>query len=369
MAKRTSTTRKTARKKTTAAKTNDKVFRIGVIGPGGVGSDRARLLNEAPGCEVVAAADTNEYQIRALRKLLKKDDITAYVGTGGYKEMIKKEDLDAVGVFSPHSFHYEQAKHALNQGLHILIEKPMANGVAKAVELYKLARKKKRILLIHYQRHFEPVYVTARRLLAKNIIGKLHHFYCYMAQDYRIVSGWRLVNKISGGGQINDSGSHYQDILIWMTGLMPLRAVGATDNYMDGRLHDIELNSSHHVEFEKGLTGRIVIMGDYLDGFVDDVILEGERGLLKLTGGRVVLVRNGKAKEMKMDVPKSWPKDPCDNFAGLLTGRYKENCVDGILGARVSMLTETLLESGRKHKMVECKDILTRDGLTMRDIR
>lgn len=346
-----------------------KKIRVGVIGPGGVGSHRAKLLNEEPNCEVVAAADTNEGQIKALRKQLGKKDIAAYVGPNAYKQMIKKEGLQAVGVFSPHSVHYTQAKFALESGCHILIEKPMANGVAKAVELYKLARKKRRILLIHYQRHFEPVYVTARRLLAKGVIGKLNHFYCYMAQDYRIVSGWRMINKISGGGQINDSGSHYQDIMIWMTGLMPLRAYGATDKYMGGKIHDIELNSSHHVEFEKGLTGRIIIVGDYLDGFVDDVIIEGSKGTLKLTGGKILLTKGSRTKEMPMDVPKSWPMDPCNNFAGLLDGRYKENCVDGILGARVSMLTETLLESGRKRKMVECKDILKRDGLTYRDIR
>ena len=115
----------------------------------------------------------------------------------------------------------------------------------------------------------------ARRLLAKGIVGKLKHFYCYMAQDYRGVGSWRMVNKIAGGGQINDSGSHYQDIMIWMTGLMPVRAFGATDKYMGGTLRDIEVNSSHHVEFEKGLTGRIIIIGDYIAGFVDDVIIDG----------------------------------------------------------------------------------------------
>ena len=121
--------------------------------------------------------------------------------------------------------------------------------------------------------------------------------------------------------------------------------------------------------FEKGLTGRIIIVGDYLGGFVDDVIIEGEKGTLKLTGGKIELHKNGKVKAIPMDVPKKWPNDPCNNFAGLLDGRYKENCVDGILGARVAMLTETLLESGRKRRMVECKDILKRDGLTYRDIR
>jgi predicted dehydrogenase len=349
-------------------KTRAKV-RVGIIGPGGVGADRAHKLHLEPNCEVVAAADTDAKRIRDLRKRLGKTDITAYLGPNGYKQMIKKENLEAVGVFSPHSVHHVQAKLALESGCHVLIEKPMANGVAKAVELYKLARKKKRTLLIHYQRHFEPVYVTAKRLLDRGIIGKLNHFYCYMAQDYRGVGGWRMVNKISGGGQINDSGSHYQDIMIWMTGLMPLRAYGATDKYMGGGLRDVELNSSHHVEFEKGLTGRVIIIGDYIGGFVDDVIIEGTKGTLKLTGGRIVLVRNRKAKELPMNVPKRWPTNPCNNFAGLLDGRYQENCVDGILGARVSMLTETLLESGRKRRMVECKDILARDGLTYGDIR
>ncbi len=343
--------------------------RVGIIGPGGVGADRAHKLNLERNCDVVAAADVDAGRIESLRERLGKDDITAYLGPNAYREMIAKENLQAVGVFGPHSLHYAHARLALESGCHVLIEKPMANGVARAVQLYKLARKKRRILLIHYQRHFEPVYVTARRLLSKGIIGKLHHFYCYMAQDYRIVGGWRLVNKIAGGGQINDSGSHYQDIMIWMTGLMPVRVDGATDKYMDGQSRDIEINSSHHVEFEKGLTGRMIIVGDYLGGFVDDVIIEGAKGRLHLTGGRVVLHTNGKAKELPAALPRKWPKEPCNNFAGLLDGRYSENCVDGILGARVAMLTEALLESGRRHKPVECADMLKRAGLTYRDIR
>ena len=68
-------------------------------------------------------------------------------------------------------------------------------------------------------------------------------------------------------------------------------------------------------------------------------------------------------------LPRGWPKNPCNNFAGLLDGRYTENCVDGILGARVAMLTEALLESGRRHKPVACADKLKRAGLTYRDIR
>jgi hypothetical protein len=113
----------------------------------------------------------------------------------------------------------------------------------------------------------------------------------------------------------------------------------------------------------------LIIIGDYIDGFTDDVIIEGEKGILQLTGGKVVVKTKGKTKQLPMDVPKGWPKDPCNNFAGLLDGRYKENCVDGILGARVAMLTEALLESGRTHRPVECARILKRAGLTYKDIR
>ena len=113
----------------------------------------------------------------------------------------------------------------------------------------------------------------------------------------------------------------------------------------------------------------VLVIGDYIAGFVDDVIIEGQKGILKLTGGKIVLHAGGKTRELPPDVPKNWPANPCNNFAGLLDGRYKENCVDGILGARVAMLTEALLESGRKRKMVECKDMLARAGLTYRDIR
>src|SRR5579859_510949 len=74
-----------------------------------------------------------------------------------WEELLAKEDLDAVVVSSTPNLHYEQARAALEKGLHVLVEKPMTFTAAQAHELVSIAEQKGKQILIsapwHYTRH------------------------------------------------------------------------------------------------------------------------------------------------------------------------------------------------------------------------
>jgi predicted dehydrogenase len=348
---------------------NQKNIRFGVIGSGGAGRHRVmRLVKTTPCVEVVAAAEPAEANIKALEDALSVQ-VTRFTAPKGYRKMIDTMSLDAVGVFSPHTLHYEQAKYALEAGVNVLIEKPMVCGVGNALETSKLADKKGLVYLIHYQRHFEPRFIKGRELIQKGVIGEVKSFYVYMAQDWSGYS-WRGDPKYSGGGQLNDSGSHYQDILLWMTDLLPKSVIGSADYYYRGQKKRVEMNGSFSVELSNGAAGRLIIVADYVHGFNDDVRILGEKGTLVFQGPNLYLhTKPGKPpKEIKLDKPKSYPECPSDNFGRLLTGKTKVNYVPAIFGARVALLTDAMLAAAKTGKRVECEKLVRKAGYTMKDL-
>jgi len=344
-----------------------KTIRFGAIGPGGMGRSRTANLAEDRAVEVVAAADANPQSIEQLENRL-GHEVQRFLGRTGYKKMIDRAELDAVGVFSPHSLHYEQVMYALEHRKHVMVEKPMICGIGPALETAKLARKKGLVYLTTYQRRYHPVFVKARDLIRKGMIGEVTGFYVYMAQRYGPPpSNWRGNPKYSGGGQINDSGSHYQDILLWMTGLLPKSVEGHIDNYFHGRKLRIQLNGSFTVELANGAAGRLIIVGDAADGFSDDVKIVGAKGILVFQKSGLILKRPGKdPKPIPATRPRGYPTDPGDNFAKLLTGRTKTNHAAAESCARAVLLTDALLQAGKTGKRVYCERLVRKAGYSMR---
>ena len=91
--------------------------------------------------------------------------------------------------------------------------------------------------------------------------------------------------------------------------------------------------------------------------------------LVSVLGSNAVAVEvKSKAKEIKLTVPRGYPKGACENFTGLLTGRYKENHVPPIFGARVALLTEAMLTSGKTGRRVDCAKLAKKSGVAMRSL-
>ena len=175
-----------------------------------------------------------------------------------YRRMLRQEDLDAILISSPHSMHYEQARLALGRGLHVLVEKPLTITSRHARSLVDLARKKKRILEVSYQRNFQAPYVYARELIAKGRLGELRGVVSYVTQDWRAAGGWRLVPELAGGGMFMDTGSHLVASTLWVTGLDPLEVTA----FMDNEKQKVDINAVVNVRFRNGAVGTLNTFGN-----------------------------------------------------------------------------------------------------------
>jgi predicted dehydrogenase len=294
------------------------------------------------GVEVVAVSEPIEANRQAMKDHLKVKTLAEYDAQDGHLAMIKDMDLTAVGINSPHTLHHEQAMAALKAGVNVFIEKPMVVGIADSVELVEYAEKNDLLLLVGYQRHYEDLYVTGHNVIRDGLIGDVKRFRVFLAQQYDMAGSWRADPKYSGGGQINDSGSHLQDILLWMTGGVPLKARGSVDNLYRGELRDIPPNCDVEMEFDNGAVGSIVIEGDHHPDFTERVTIEGTQGTLKFRTGSLYLTKGTSTELVAPVKPAGYPGGKNENFVACLRGT-EENYSTGRSALNTTLMTDMIL--------------------------
>jgi predicted dehydrogenase len=148
---------------------NDHI-QIALIGAGGQGQGDAKVAAQVPGVKVVAVADCYDSRLEHSREIWGNDLFT----TRNYKEILAREDIDAVIVGAPDHWHKQVSVDAMRAGKDVYCEKPMIHLYADGPEMIETARATKRILQIGSQRVSSIIYAKAKELLASGAIGQLN---------------------------------------------------------------------------------------------------------------------------------------------------------------------------------------------------
>ncbi len=139
---------------------------VGVIGVGYLGQHHARILSSIKDVNLVGVCDISVKRGKEIAEKYK----TAY-----HKERnILLENVDAVSVAVPTSFHFEVAKDVLLHDKHLLLEKPISEKLEQADELIKIAEKKKVVFQIGHIERFNPAVITALHLIENPLFIESH---------------------------------------------------------------------------------------------------------------------------------------------------------------------------------------------------
>lgn len=139
--------------------------------------------------------------------------------SGVYKIIDKKKKIDAVIISTPHSKHFEQIKRCLKNGIHVLVDKPLAHTRQEARELVEIADKNDCALVVASQRRYEPTYSHVAKIILNREIGKIKTASVLFSQSRSwTATGWRLDPNLSGGGVAGDIGWHTLDFLAYLFG-------------------------------------------------------------------------------------------------------------------------------------------------------
>jgi predicted dehydrogenase len=176
----------------------------GVIGFGRMGLTHYSILNTHPDVQFVAVCDASKFMLRSLKKY------TSLKLFSDYQKMFNEVEMDFVIVATPTISHSSVVKAAIDQGLHMFVEKPFSLTSQEGSELVTMLEGKELVNQVGYFLRFNDVFCAVRQLLEDNLIGEIVH---YKNEMYgRTVlkaskSSWRS-QKAMGGGCMLDFASH-----------------------------------------------------------------------------------------------------------------------------------------------------------------
>jgi predicted dehydrogenase len=153
-------------------------IRAGVVGVGSIGRNHARIYSDLPGVEFAAILDTNP---EAASLICHQYGTKAAAALPDFADLV-----DVATVSTPTADHYEIGKFLLNQGKHLLIEKPITETPDQAEELVRLAKERSVILQVGHVERFNPVLSALEQRLARPRFIEAHRLSPYPFRSVEI---------------------------------------------------------------------------------------------------------------------------------------------------------------------------------------
>jgi predicted dehydrogenase len=242
--------------------------RIGVVGAGWFAS--RRHLPDIVRCERAALAAVCRRNPEELQRIAAH--FSAPAAFTDYEQMLDEAELDAVLICSPHALHAPQAMAALERGLHVLTEKPLALSTQEARSLETLAHERSLVLGVTVNPPYWAHCHALRQWIEAGSLGELEMADLRWLGSVEALYGRRPLPDelpgvvrpslfrgdpaLAGGGHLMDAGAHLVSELLWVTGRQP-RAVAAL---MDDPSND--LCACVSLELDNGAPATISVRGD-----------------------------------------------------------------------------------------------------------
>lgn len=176
-----------------------------------MGAFHARTIAPSPLIEVAAIADTDPGAVGELAEVVGVDPLTSL------SELSEREDIDAWLISTPTTTHPDVVRSALEAGVHILCEKPLALDPDESERLGAEAARLGLVLQVGFWRRFSPPWATAKRLVGAGAIGR--PLIIRLSQWDADPPPAVFCDPASSGGLAIDCGVHEFDLAEWLTGL------------------------------------------------------------------------------------------------------------------------------------------------------
>jgi predicted dehydrogenase len=298
--------------------------RLGYVGLGGQGRVLLEQTDARYG-EVVALCEINPAHLQRADEALASAGKPTARHYEDWKEMIDKEDLEAIVIATPLHLHDDISVAALEAGLHVLSEKMMARDVEGLRRMLEASRRTGRLLEIGHQRHYNPVFQAAYEgIIQPGLLGEVYYSRLHWHRngswrrevaspapgydpspwgypDLEHLINWRLYWDYSLG-LLAELGSHQVAIANWFFGAVPDAVVGhgGIFRYQDGR--EVPDHVYATFEYPKGRTAVFTsIQSNAFDNYYEGFF--GTEGTLILRGeSEAYLFDEGEAKATGIEI-------------------------------------------------------------------
>jgi predicted dehydrogenase len=251
-----------------------KKLRIGLIGTGLMGRAHAngynRIHNFFPELEyepeLVAVCSRNEEKVKAFAE---QWNFASY--ETDWREMIARDDIDAIDVCTPNDSHAEISIAAMESGKMVLCEKPLSRNIEEGQKMVDVAERTGMKTTVWYNYRRIPAVTLAKNIIDSGKLGKIFHYRGNFLQDWTINADlpqggeglWRMDASAAGSGVTGDLLAHCIDSAMWLNGgIKDVSAV--TETFVKERMHQltgkvepVKIDDAclFHCHFENGSLG------------------------------------------------------------------------------------------------------------------
>jgi predicted dehydrogenase len=173
-------------------------------------------------CEVAAIVETDPAAARAAQKLT-----GSHTQTCTYEELLRS-DIAGVVIATPNAFHAEHCIAALENGISVFCQKPLARNYWETKRVVDAARAADRLLRVDLSYRFVEGIRQIKELVQSGELGKVYAADLTFHNAYGPDKAWFYNSELSGGGCVIDLGIHLVDLALWILNFPALADVSST---------------------------------------------------------------------------------------------------------------------------------------------
>lgn len=186
--------------------------RLGFLGTGWIGRHRMEAIQQSGWGDVAAIADPGAEALAAARAVAPDAEVAD--GLDALLEL----DLDGLVIATPSAMHAEQAVRALERGVAVFCQKPLARTAAESARVVDAARAADRLLGVDLSYRYTRGMRALRDLVAGGALGDVYAVDLVFHNAYGPDKAWFRDPRLAGGGCVIDLGIHLVDLALWTLG-------------------------------------------------------------------------------------------------------------------------------------------------------
>jgi len=225
-------------------------------------------------------------------------------------QLLENKDLAQVLVIcTPNGLHAQHAMQALNAGMHVLVEKPMALTVADCQQMIEAAEINKKVLMVVKQNRFNPPVLAVKQLINNQALGKIYSIQLnclwHRNVNYYKGSNWRGTLKLDGGVLFTQF-SHFIDVLLWFVQSKPTTVQAFAANMAHQSITEFADTGIVNIQFANGtLAGIHFSTNAYGKNAEGSILINAEKGIIKIGGTYLNEITYQNLSEGYLPVPET----------------------------------------------------------------
>ncbi len=259
----------------------DRPVRFAVLGYGNIGRKHAEVIASHAGADLTAIIDVDS-EARSVADVL---NVPVYEN---FEDFLKAGiHADVINLCTPNGLHAAHAGNALENGLHVVVEKPFCLTKKECDNVIEHSINRNKRIFCVLQNRYSPPAVFLRKLIGSGALGHIYwvEIHCYWNRDDRYYKpgSWRGTKELDGG-TLYTQFSHFVDLLCWLLGdIKPISA--QLYNFRQGNRIDFEDTGTFHFQFQGDGAGIFSYSTALWEkNFESSILIIGENGTVKAAG-------------------------------------------------------------------------------------